>query len=238
MNIAIILAGGAGLRMGSETPKQFIEVNSKPIVIYTMDIFQSHPLIDAIILVCKDTWMEKAKMWIKEYDLSKVVSIVSGGEEIQESIYNGLQAADEWVKTISPSDNKNDEDSIVLVHDSVRPMIDHDIITTNIENARNYGNSITVAPPSETFIVNDNDKPQLFRRDNVHIVRAPQCFYLQDILSLHQRANDDGKTGYSDCCSLLCEYQIPFHETMGDSMNIKITYPADIAIFRALMQYR
>lgn len=234
MNIAIILAGGKGTRMGNNVPKQFIEVNSKPIIMYTLDVFENNPLVDAIIIVCKETWMERVKTMIKRYDINKVVKIVKGGKKIQESIYHGLLAANEWVRA---SSDDVPEDCVVLIHDAVRPMIKENTITTNIENARKYGNSITVAPPSETFILEENGKPRLFRRENVHIVRAPQCFYLKDILNLHKRAIDDGNTEYNDCSSLLCEYDIPFHETMGDSTNIKITYPTDIFTFRALIHY-
>lgn len=228
MNIAIVLAGGTGQRMGSDVPKQFIEVNGKPVIVHTMSVFEQHPLIDAIIVVCLKSWMDRARTMLEKFGISKVVRIVEGGDCVQQSTYNGLRAANEWVASIAQKNDKADEDCMVVIHDSVRPMINNELITANIENTRKYGNSITVAPPTDTFVIEENGKQRLCPRKQVHIVRAPQVFRLNDILRLHEQAIADGKQGYSDCCSLLCEYGIPFHETMGDNRNIKITYPEDL----------
>lgn len=230
MNIAIILAGGRGQRMGSDVPKQFMEVNGLPIIMYTLDVFMQHPLIDAIIVVCLKSWTEELWTMLRKHGADKVVRIVEGGANVQESTYNGLCAAKDWM------DGKTDEECMVVIHDSVRPLINDDLITRNIETARIHGNSITVAPPTDTYVVGENDDHRLLPREQVHIVRAPQVFRLKDIIRLHEQVMTDGKQGYSDCCSLLCEYGIPFHKTIGDSCNIKITYPADITLFRSLMQ--
>lgn len=228
MNIAVVLAGGTGQRMGCDVPKQFIEVNGKPVIVHTLSVFERHPLIDAIIVVCLKSRMDRAKTMLEKYGISKVVRIVEGGGDVQQSTYNGLCAADKWMHGKAD----NDEDCMVVIHDSVRPMINNELITANIENARKYGNSITVAPPTDTFVIEENGKQKLFPREHVHIVRAPQVFRLNDILRLHEQAARDGKHGFSDCCSMLCEYGIPFHETMGDNTNIKITYPEDMMMFK------
>lgn len=228
MNIAIITAGGRGERMGNSIPKQFVEVNGKKIILYTLEVFEKHPQIDAIIIVCLKEWINEVRQLVKHYYIDKVVSIVEGGLEGQQSIYNGLCEAER----LYPAD------SIVLIHDSVRPMIDQKLISQNISDAERYGNTITVVPSVETFIVEEKETKKLIKREDVHVVRAPQCFHLKDILALHRQAIADGKSQYRDCCSMLCDYSTPFHETIGPSTNIKITFPSDILMFRSLIQLR
>lgn len=232
MNIAIITAGGIGERMGSNIPKQFMEVNGKPIILYTLETFNNHPQIDAIVVVCCKQWMKRLQMMVDKAYLEKVVKIVEGGEEGQQSIYNGLCAAKQWCE----EQGNVDSDTVVLVHDSVRPLVTHDLITRNIEDVHEHGNSITVIRPTETFIVEEEGKQKMLQRNDIHVVRAPQCFYLDKILKLHQRAIADGKSEYRDCCSMMCDYGIPFHETEGPTTNIKITYPSDILLFRSLIE--
>lgn len=225
MNIAIITAGGRGERMGNHIPKQFVEVNGKPIILYTLEVFETHSQIDAIIIVCIKEWIEKMRQLVKHYYINKVVSIVVGGPEGQQSIYNGLCEAERLYPV----------DSIVLIHDSVRPMVDQKLISQNIADVERYGNSITVVPSVETFIIEEKETKKMIMREDVHVVRAPQCFHLKDILSLHRQAITDGRSLYRDCCSMLCDYNLPFHETIGPSTNIKITFPSDILMFRSLI---
>lgn len=234
MNIAIITAGGTGQRMGSSIPKQFIEVNGKPIILYTLEVFNNHPLIDAIIVVCCKSWIKRLQNMVDKSYLDKVVKIVEGGKEGQQSIYNGLCAAKQWCE----EQGNEASDTIVLIHDSVRPLGTPDLITRNIEDVQTYGNSITVIRPTETFIVEEDGKHRMLQRNDIHIVRAPQCFYLDKIMELHQQAIADGKSAYRDCCSMLCDYGILFHETEGPSTNIKITYPSDIFLFRSLIELK
>lgn len=234
MNIALITAGGIGQRMGASIPKQFMEVNGKPIILYTLETFNNHPQIDAIVVVCCKQWMKRLQMMVDKAYLEKVVKIVEGGEEGQQSIYNGLCAAKQWCE----EQGNVDSDTVVLVHDSVRPLATHDLITRNIEDVHKHGNSITVIRSTETFIVEEDGKHKMLQRNDIHIVRAPQCFYLDKILRLHQRAIADGKSEYRDCCSMMCDYGIPFHETEGPTTNIKITYPSDILLFRSLIELR
>lgn len=220
--------------MGSSIPKQFIEVNGKPIILYTLETFNNHPEIDAIIVVCTKQWMKRLQMMVERAYLEKVVKIVEGGEEGQQSIYNGLCAASQWCE----EQGQEVSDAIVLVHDSVRPLVTSNLISCNIENVRQYGNSITVIRPTETFIVSDGGRHRMLERNDIHVVRAPQCFYLDKILRLHKKAIADGNTSYRDCCSMLCDYGIQFHETEGPSTNIKITYPSDILLFRSLIELK
>ncbi|MBQ0119511.1 MAG: 2-C-methyl-D-erythritol 4-phosphate cytidylyltransferase [Bacteroidales bacterium] len=231
MNIAIITAGGIGSRMGNKIPKQFIDVNGKPIIAYTIDTFERHQLIDAIVVVCLKEWMEIARVAMKRNYVNKVVRVVEGGDEGQQSIYNGLLAARDYAREAG-CDNPT-----VLVHDAVRPMVTTKLITDCINATATHGNAIVVAQPTETFIIENEGQRQLLDRDKMHIVRAPQCFRLNDILQLHERAIADGKTDFRDCCSMLCDYDIPYHMVIGPTTNIKITFPSDVILFRSLLNY-
>lgn len=231
MNIAIITAGGKGIRLGNKIPKQFIDVNGRPIIAYTLEVFERHQHIDAIVIVCLKEWIEGTKIALKRNYMNKVVRVVEGGAEGQQSIYNGLLAARDYAHGVG-CDNPT-----VLVHDAVRPLVTPQLITDCINATATHGNAITVAPPTETFITEEAGQKRLLDREKMHIVRAPQCFSLNDILQLHERAIADGKTNYRDCCSMLCDYDIPFHEVMGPTTNIKITFPSDIIMFRSLLNY-
>ena len=136
-NIAVIFAGGSGKRMNTiSRPKQFLELNGKPVIIYTIELFDNHPDIDAICVVCIESWIPFLKKQLKKFEITKVVEIVSGGETGQDSIYNGLCAANRWSV-------EHGDDAIVLIHDGVRPLITEQTITDNIEMVRNSGNCIT-----------------------------------------------------------------------------------------------
>ena len=134
--IAIIIAGGSGKRMGQDIPKQFINVGEKPIIVYTLEAFQKHPSIDNIIVVCIDGWHDILSAYAKQFNITKLCSIVSGGNCGQESIKNGL---DEAARLF-------DKDDMVLIHDAIRPMVSNDIISDNIAKCKLYGNATVVAP--------------------------------------------------------------------------------------------
>lgn len=127
----------------------------------------------------------------------------------------------------------------MLVHDSVSPLVTQELISHNIEDVRKFGNAITVIRPTETFVVEENNgRHRRLERNDIHVVRAPQSFRLDKILGLHERALADGKRTYKDCCSMMCDYGMAFHETEGPTTNIKITIPSDILLFRSLIELR
>lgn len=136
-NIALIIAGGVGARMGQDIPKQFINVNDRPVIIYTLEAFQKHPEIDAIEVVCLDGWHDVLKAYAKQFGIAKLENIVSGGLNGQDSIRNGL---------LDIYKRYNSDDDVVLIHDAIRPMLLPEIITDNIKICREYGNAITVVP--------------------------------------------------------------------------------------------
>lgn len=228
-NIAIIFAGGAGNRMNTRSkPKQFLEYNGKPIIIYTLELFDNHPLIDSIVVVCIKDWIPFLEKMLKKFEINKVVKIVAGGATGQESIYNGLEAANEFEGVAM--------NTIVLIHDGVRPLITEQTITDNINTVQEKGNCITCIPATETFIIQKNDgNIEIPSRDNSLIARAPQSFYLKDILSAHRDAKIKGKNDYIDSCTLMSQYGYKMNTIMGPMENIKITTPTDYFVFKAMI---
>lgn len=229
MNIAVIFAGGAGRRMKTDgVPKQFLEFRGKPIIIYTLELFENHSEIDHIVVACIADWIPYLQHQIEKFNIRKVKAVVPGGEKGQDSIRIALQAASEFAG----------EDAIVLIHDGVRPLIDHRTITENIRSVREFGSCITCVPATETFIINTDGRQYIPPRANSMIARAPQSFYLRQILDLQTKAYEAGKLDFIDCCSLMNYYGFPVHTMEGPAENIKITNPADFFIFKTLVDVK
>lgn len=231
MNIAVIFAGGTGKRMGqTDKPKQFIEICNKPIIIHTLEVFEKNENIDGIVISCLEEWIEYLGELIKTYEITKVSKIVPGGETGQMSIYNGLSAA----KELYP------EDSIVLIHDGVRPFIDDNLINSNIENVRKKKSAISSVLSTETFVLVDENKDikQIPERKNSLVAKAPQSFILKDIYNIHRKAQEDGIYDSIDSCSLMNSYQMPLSVVLTDYDNIKITTIKDIALAESIYKRR
>ena len=227
MNIALVFAGGIGLRMNTKSrPKQFLELHGKPIIVYTLEIFQTHPDIDAIVVSCVEEWIPYMSDLKEKYHLDKIVNIVQGGTTGHVSIFNGL-------KEIS---SHYGSDSVVLIHDAVRPLIDHEFIDNNIRSVKLYGSSVTVACATDTaIVVNAKDSIEKVQDRAVSMIaKAPQSFYLKDILAAHEQALDDGLFSFIDSCSLMHHYGHELHIVHSSHLNIKITNPVDFYLFRAI----
>ncbi|RKW54001.1 MAG: 2-C-methyl-D-erythritol 4-phosphate cytidylyltransferase [Prevotella sp.] len=229
MNIAVIFAGGSGLRMHTKSrPKQFLDLNGKPIIIYTLELFDNHPQIDAIVVSCIEEWIPFLEKMLRKFEINKVVKIVSGGATGQDSIYNGLCAAEAYAK---------DEAATVLIHDGVRPLITEETITDNINKVAECGSCITCAPATETFIVKQEDGSlEIPTRANSLIARAPQSFHLSDILSAHRRAISEDRHDFIDSCTMMSHYGYKLGTIIGPMENIKITTPTDFFVFRAMVK--
>lgn len=227
-NIAVIFAGGSGKRMNTVSrPKQFLELNGKPVMIYTLELFDNHPMIDGIAVVCIEPWIPFLKKQLKKFEISKVGVIVPGGETGQDSIYNGLAAAK----------GNYGEDCNVLIHDGVRPLITEQTITDCINTTNEKGNCITCIPTTETFVVKQEDGSlEIPTRANSLIARAPQCFRLKDILDAHHKAQESGRHDFIDSCTLMSYYGHHMNTIIGPMENIKITTPTDFFIFRAMVE--
>lgn len=232
MNIGVIFAGGCGTRMNTKSkPKQFLDLNGKPIIIYTIELFDNHPQIDGIVVVCIESWIPYLKKMIRKFEITKVVRIVPGGNSGQKSIYNGLCAAEDFTK------EKNEQYSIVLIHDGVRPLITEETITANIAKVKECGSCITTVPAIETVIVDNHDGTLAIpKRSDCLMARAPQSFYLKDILEAHRRSQAEGKTEFIDSCSLMSHYGYKLGLVQGPMENIKITTPTDYFVLRAMVE--
>lgn len=231
MNIAVIFAGGVGSRMNSkEKPKQFLEMYNKPIIIHTIEYFENHPMIDAIAVVCVEDWIPYFEKLLFKFRIEKVKKVVPGGETGQLSIYNGLCAAKEIA---------GDEKSVVLIHDGVRPLINEQIITDNIESVKKNGSAITTAVVKETILVVNEGTSTIDyvpSRKNSRVARAPQSFWLDEILEAHNKALADGITDCIDSCTMMQQYDHDLFLVDGPGENIKITTPEDFYTMRAILE--
>ena len=231
-NIAIIFAGGSGVRMGAGIPKQFLEINGKPVIIHTLQLFQYHDEIDKIYLSVLEDYIPYMKELVDEYRLTKVVSIISGGETAQDSIYNALKKAE----------SENADDSIVLIHDGVRPFISYEVISNNIAGVKKHGNAITCTACYETIMISKDGKQvdTVPYRKETFAAQAPQSFYLKDIIAAHDyvRALPTRYDNMVDACTIVRTQGITAHMVEGNRGNIKVTTPEDVYMFRALLQYK
>ncbi|MBQ8166103.1 MAG: 2-C-methyl-D-erythritol 4-phosphate cytidylyltransferase [Lachnospiraceae bacterium] len=234
MNIALIFAGGSGTRMNTKSrPKQFLEMNGKPIIIHTIEYFENCKDIDKIVVVCIEDWIERFGKMLTKYNITKVERVVCGGATGQLSIYNGLCAAREVA-------GDRLSESVVLIHDGVRPLITEQLILDNIAMVKEKGSAITVTPATETIIqVNENNEiSNVVDRNSCYTAKAPQSFFLKDILAVHEKALSEGKDNMIDSATMMRTYGHVLHTVVGPVENIKITNPTDFYIFRSIYEAR
>lgn len=230
MTNALIFAGGSGTRMNSRArPKQFLQFYGKELIIHTLENFQSHPEVDGIVVVCIAEWIGYLQKLLEKYQIDKIRAVVAGGATGQESIYNGLRAISGFA---SP-------DSIVLVHDGVRPFVNETLISECIACVREHGSAITVTPAIETIVQTaDGRITSITDRSKCFHAKAPQCFVLGDLLSAHEKARAEGNANMIDSASLMRRYGHELFTVQGNFDNIKITTPADFYTFKALYEVR
>lgn len=232
MNIAIIFAAGKGTRMKIEIPKQFLEINGKPILVHTVELFQYHKMIDKIYISTIKDYIPYVENLIKIYNLDKVNSVIEGGNTAQDSIYNALLKAR----------NENPGNSIVLLHDGVRPFVSTDVITSNIEGVKANGNAITSYPAFETIMISEDGKciNNVTVRKESFIGQAPQSFYLDEIINAHKKIRNS-KNGYEnmvDACTIMRAVGENVYLVKGNRGNLKITTPEDVYTFKAFLKYK
>ncbi len=228
MNIALIIAGGVGQRMGQDIPKQFINVDNIPVIVYTMAAFQKHPEIDAIEIVCVDGWHEVLYAYAKQFGISKLENVVSGGKNGQDSIRNGLYDI---------AKRHNDDNDLVLIHDAIRPLLSEEIISDNIRVCKEHANAITVIPCNAAMlktydgIHSETQVP----RDNLKETQTPQTFFLKDIIAAHKEALEKGIVASVASCTMYIELGRKLYMCKGSEKNIKLTTVEDVEIFKALL---
>lgn len=227
MNIALITAGGCGKRMGQDIPKQFLNVYDKPIIIYTLEAFQRHPDIDSIVVVCLEGWEPILQAYCRQFGISKLESVVVGGENGQDSIRNG-------VTDIASRHNSND---FILVHDGNRPMVSEEVISDCIRVAEKCGNAISAIPCVEVvFKVSDSsDKVEQISRDNLKRTHTPHAASVGTFVKIHKEALEKGITASVATCALLDDLGYKIYFSLGSEKNIKLTTVEDIEMFKALL---
>lgn len=230
MKIAILTASGVGSRTKQDIPKQFIHVENKPIIIYTLEKFQNHPDIDEICVVILKGWEEMLKAYAEQFGITKLKYIVNGGESGQESIYNGLNA----IKTPYP-----DEEVTVLIHDGNRPLVSNEIIDDALKTYEKYGNAVAAIPVVEVVFVVDETQDicstESLNRDLLKRTQTPHVYNLNSILSLHNKALENGITDVAASCQLMQLFGLKSYFSLGSEKNLKITTLDDLEIFKSLL---
>lgn len=227
MNIALIIAGGSGERMHQDIPKQFLSINDRPVIVYTLEAFEHHPEIDEIAVVCIEGWEQVLMAYARQFGITKLKSVIPGGDCGQASIRNGVYALEE----------SHSKDDIILIHDAIRPLVSAEIISDCIRVTSMYGNAIAVIPCAEAMLTTDDEQVSTgsYPRDGLKRTQTPQGFRLGDICDLHRKALDKGITGSIASCTLMIEMGQQVHFSIGSEKNVKLTTLEDIDIFKALL---
>lgn len=230
---AVIFAGGVGRRMGGGTrPKQFLELCGRPIIDYTISRFAEHPQVTGMVVVCLESWIPYLESVLNKRRYDTPIDIVPGGSTGQESIFNGLRHLH--------GQHPNDRQSIVLVHDGVRPLVDQETIAACIESVKKRGCTATVAPAIETITLTADDDSifKIIPRSQVSLARAPQAFRLKDLYEAHLRSQEEGLEDFIDSVSMMSHYGYSIYTVTGPAENIKVTTPMDYYAFRGYMDAR
>lgn len=229
-NVALIFAGGVGRRMNNGAlPKQFLELHGKPIIIYTLEKFEYDENISDIVVVCVSGWEQYLQAKIELFNLKKIRKVVTGGESAIGSQFIGIDYVYNHIS--------NDEDTVVLLHDGVRPLIDRDTIDKNIDCVKKHGSAITVVPAIETIGVGDKDGEldRFVDRSKCVMARAPQSYKLLELTRVFNNAKEVGLDEFVDSASMMQKYGVKLHTVLGSTNNIKVTTPTDFYIFRAIL---
>ena len=219
MVYTVIFAGGVGRRMEiNSSPKQFIPIHGKPLIIHTLEKFQQHGEVDGIVIACIETWIDKLWVMLGLYGITKVIDIVPGGDTGHDSIRLAL---DRLSKEAGAKD-------IVLIHDAVRPLINKELISENIEAVKEHGSAITSESVRESVVESADGKKidKVPLRDHMYVAKAPQSFYFGDIYSLYGQALAD-RLKFIDSAHLCHTYGFPLHLIKSPRHNMKITDPMD-----------
>lgn len=225
---ALIIAGGKGVRTNQDIPKQFINIDNVPVIIYTLNAFQQHPEIDEILVVCIDGWQEILWAYARQFNISKLKWVLPGGCTGQESIRNG----------ICELKKHNDGDDIVLIHDGIRPNISQEIISGCIAQCRLSGSAVTVIPCAEAMLLRQDDgksSEKVIDRDCLVRTQTPQAFPLKKLLWAHEEAEKKKIINSVATCTLMIELGEKVCFCAGSEKNVKITTVEDIEIFKALL---
>lgn len=229
MNVAVIIAGGSGNRMNMDTPKQFVTIFDKPVIIYTLEAFQRHPEIDAILVVCLEGWEETLQSYAKKFQIDKLKWIVPGGNSGQESIRNGVYALE----------NICSDDDIVVIHDGVRPLVDAGVLSDVLVTCKKYGNAVTSLPYNEQIFKKDDDIStcEYIPRETLRRVSTPQAYRFGKLLWAYKKAfaEEIGIHGSSYTNTMMVDLGERLYFAAGSDRNIKLTTQDDLDTFKAYL---
>lgn len=229
-NIALIIAGGSGARMGQDIPKQFINVYDKPVLVYTLEGFQNHPSIDAIEVVCIDGWHDALKAYAKQFGITKLQWVISGGSNCQESIRNGVYCLQ----------GKISDDDIVVVHDGIRPLVDESVLSDVIDKGKQYGAAVSSLPYNEQIFVTDDhiSTTKYIPRDTLRRVSTPQAYRFDLLISKYREAYEKGIGVYDSqyTNTMMVDLGVTLYFAKGSEKNIKLTTKDDLEIFKTYLK--
>lgn len=230
MNVALLTAAGSGSRMHQDIPKQFMNVDDRPLIIHTLQRFQSHPSIDAIIVVTLDSWTDVLWAYAKQFDITKLKWVVPGGDTGQESIRNGLL---ELRKHCSPEDT-------VIIHDGNRCFVSAEIISNSLAVAKERGSAVAAIPCVEAvFKSSDGIKSDMtIPREELWRTQTPHTYKLGKLLWAHEEAAKRGIVNTAATCTLMQALGETVYFSRGSEENLKITTVDDLKIFKALLHTR
>lgn len=230
MNVAVVIAGGSGHRMGQDIPKQFINVYDKPVIIYTLEGFQKHPQIDAIEVVCIDGWHDVLKAYAKQFGITKLKWVVNGGATGQESIRNGIYNLEGIL----------DDYDMVIIHDGIRPLVDDAVLTDVILKCEKYGNAVTSLPYNEQIFVVDDEisTVKYIPRETLRKVSTPQAYKFGKVDKAYHEAfeREIGIYGSSYTNTMMVELGERLYFAAGSDKNIKLTTKDDLEMFKAYLK--
>ena len=213
--------------MHQNIPKQFLTVNERPVIVYTLEAFQKHADIDAIAVVCIEGWEQVLWAYANQFNITKLKYVIPGGKNGQDSIRNGVYELEKHYNA----------DDIVLIHDAIRPMVSEEIISDCIVKVKQYGCAIATIPCAEAMLQTEDSVVSTgsYPRNNLKRTQTPQGFPIGKICDLHRRALEAGITNSVASCTLMIEMGEQVHFSAGSEKNIKLTTVEDIDIFKALL---
>lgn len=228
MTIALLTAAGIGTRMHLDIPKQFVYINGKPVIAYTMEAFQRHPQIDAIIVVTLDAWIDTVRAYAEEYNISKLKWVVSGGNTGQDSIGRGIQELEKHC----------DKKDVIMVHDGNRPFISGEIIADSLVTYRQYGGAVAAMPCIEAIFRSGNGKAakESIPREELYRTQTPHTYSLGKLLWAHKKAREMEIENTTATCVLMNLLGEEVFFSKGSEKNLKLTTPDDLEIFKALLK--
>lgn len=226
MNTALILAGGVDPRFQMAIPKQFVVVENRPVIVYTLQVFQEHPEIDRIVVSCLHGWKEMVQAYAKQFNITKLVQIVEGGGDAQESSRKGI----EWLK------ENGKPDDLVIVHDAIRPLVTDNLISDSIKCCREYGMGVAAVRSMDTVMITKDGVTgqENISRDSIRRIQTPQTYRLDYLYGMHQKALEQGISHCVDNNSMLSRLGETIHFSQGSDFNIKINQVEDVEMFKAL----